>query len=324
MKTYELTEDKSFLSSAAFLGASAEELRVLALLALGEGPLSAEELETAAKLSAEDVRDVLAFWRGAGAIVSKEGGKTPIKKKKYVESADRLAPYSDSEAAKLIEDGNLASFIEECQEIYGKVLSPTDIKTILGLHDQLNFDLEYICLLLAFCNENGTRKPLRYIEKVAYSLYERNVHSVRELEQYIEQKHIDDSREGKVRKLFGLGTRALTSQEEAAILRWFDEYEYDNSVIEYAYELNVNAAAKPTIRYTDAILTNWYKAGCRNLLAVKEYNEKQKEERKNAKKAKKSEKKTDAEKESMRSFDVDDFFEHALNRSYGDKNKKES
>ncbi len=331
MKAYHIAEDKRFLSSAAFLGASADELRVLAFLALAEEPKTAEELAAALKMGEEDLRDVLSFWRGAGAISLAEGEKTSAKpkKKRYIESADTLSDYSDSEAARIIDEGDLSAFVEQCQEIYGKVLSPADIHIVLGLHDQLGFDPEYICLLIAFCNKEGNRKAFRYIEKVALSLYDRGVLSVKELEDYIEKKQMADSREGKIRKMFGIGARALTSKEDAAILRWCEEYGYDDSVIEYAYELTVNATAKPTISYTDRILANWYKAGCHNLLAVKEYAEKQKEERQNAKKTgkkagKESDQKVNAEKESMRSFDVDDFFERAIARSYGDKNKKES
>ena len=299
----------------AFFSASADELRVLFVIR-EKGSVSAEELRTLLSLSDADVRDALAFWRGAGAIsVGEAEDKAPPKP---LLSADALSPYSPAEASRLIEKENLASFVEACQATHGKVLSPTDIDVILGLHDQLGFSCEYICLLIAFL-ERYEKKPMRYVEKVAFSLYDKGVLSIEELNAYIEKKTRSEMREGNLRKLFGIGARALTTKEDECFLRWTEEYGYDDSVIGLAYDITVGSTNEATVAYADKILRRWYESCCKSLPAVEEFIEKEKASRGSANASQKKKKPSEKEKDDMRSFDVDDMFAHALARSYGDK-----
>ena len=312
----------------AFFNASAEELRVLALILASDLPLSAEDLQTAARLeSLGDAKDALAFWRGAGLIKTASAKKeavaeeAPAPKKKPIRSADALPEYSGSEVASLIEKGNLASFIEACQQIYGKVLSSTDINILVGIKEELHFDCEYICLLLKYYMEkdkvNDKKKPMRYIEKVAFSRHDEGILTYEQLEAYIEKDRLMHSREGTLRKLFGIGMeRALTTQEDEAFKRWCIEYNYDDALIGLAYDLTVGATGKASVVYADKIITRWNTEGCKTLSDVNALLEKEKTE-KAAKKPQKSAK--EAEKDEMRSFEVEDFFAHALDRSYGKK-----
>ena len=333
MKKY-VRSDKLPEKTEAFYTASDEELRVLVLLLAAEEPLSAEDLQSAARLeTVGDAKDALAFWRGAGLIkaatvkkkdaaASDEAPKEEASKPKKtpVRSADELPDYSGSEVASLIEKGNLASFIEACQQIYGKVLSSTDINILVGLREELHFDCEYICLLLKYYmgKDCDQKKPMRYIEKVAFSRYDEGVLTYEQLEAYIEKDRLMHSREGTLRKLFGIGERALTSKEETAFRRWCTEYNYDDAVIGLAYDLTVAATNKASVVYADKIIAGWNTAGCKTLSDIHALLDKEKIE-KAAKKPSKSAK--EKEKDEMRSFDVDDFFAHALDRSYGTKDK---
>lgn len=315
----------------AFFGASDEELRVLILLLTSEEPLSAEDLQKMARLdSLGDAKDALAFWRGAGLIkttaakkkepVSDATEDVPAEKPKKapVRSADELPTYSGNELSTLIEKNNLAAFIEACQQIYGKVLSSTDINILVGLREELHFDCEYICLLLKYYMEKDSdqKKPMRYIEKVAFSRYDEGVLTYEQLEAYIEKDRLMHSREGTLRKLFGIGERALTSKEETAFRRWCTEYNYDDAVIGLAYDLTVAATNKASVVYADKIIAGWNTAGCKTVSDVHALLEKEKAE-KAAKKPTKAAK--EKEKDELRSFEVDDFFAHALDRSYGKK-----
>ena len=320
MKAYELNKDPSPLSLPAFRGASADELRVLLAVSLSEGGAVFERIVSDTALDPDTVRDALAFWRGAGAVALTDAEQAP--KKKHIAAADTLDPYSESETAHIIEKEDLSAFIEQCQETFGKVLSPTDIGIIVGLHEQLCLSCEYICVLIAHCLSHG-RKPMRYIEKTAFSLYDSGIETAEQLSAYIKRRERMESREWSVRKLFGIGERAFSKKESEAVTRWCEEYGFDDTVISRAFDAAVASTAKPSIAYADKILSRWYEAGCRNLLAVEELIEKEKAQRATVKKAdKKIDPKVAAEKESMRSFDVDDFFEHALSRSYGNRKKK--
>lgn len=322
MRRYVRT-DKAPEKSDAFFHASEEELRVLALIAMSTEPLSAEELVILARLeSLGDAKDALAFWRGAGLIKTEtkrretetvSAENTP--KKAPVRSADELPSYTGKELSALIENGNLASFIEACQEIYGKVLSPTDINILVGIREELHYDCETICLILSYYGAKAQR-PMKYIEKVSFSLFDRGILSFEEVEAYIEKKRRAETREGELRRLLGIGERALTSKEEEAFIRWCEEYNYDAAVITLAYEQAVAATGKASVAYMDKIVTRWNTAGCKTAADVNALIEKEKTEKAAGKKPKSA---GAAEKEEMRSFDPDDFFSHALDRSYGKK-----
>ncbi len=326
MKRY-LRTDKPLSKSDAFFSASEEELRVLALIADAKEPLSSEEVAACLRMdSLGDAKDAIAFWRGAGliktAVKRKEAAEAaptePTAKADPVRSADELPVYSGQKLSRLIEEGNLASFIEACREIYGKELSSTDINILVGLREELHFDCEYICLLLAHYGERA-KKPMRYVEKVAFSLYDQGILTFAQLEAHIVKKQRMQTREGVLRRLFGIGERALSAKEEEAFVRWCEEYNYDDAVIGLAYDMTVGATNKASVTYADKIITRWNGEGCKTLADVHALIEREKADKppKSGASAPKSEKQ--AEKDEMRSFEVDDFFSHALDRSYGKK-----
>ncbi len=330
MKRY-VRSAKAICKSEAFFSASAEELRVLCLLEVAEKPLSAEDLFALGKLdSLGDAKDAIAFWRGAGLVKTaigkpkkeaseeEEAPSHATSSKKPVRSADELPVYSGAELSGLIEKGNLASFIEACQETYGKVLSSTSINILVGLREELHFDCEYIYLLVSYYGKE-MKKPMRYVERVAFSLFDRGILTFEQLEAYVEKDRLMHTREGALRKLFGMGDRALTAKEEEAFKRWCTEYGYDDALIGLAYDMTVGATGKASVAYTDKIITRWNTAGCKTAADAAALIEKEKAEKMAVKKPKKT---ADAEKDAMRSFEVDDFFAHALDRSYGKKDKK--
>ncbi len=329
MKRY-IRSGKAPEKTEAFYNASFEELRVLALLLAADAPLSAEELAAQARLETlGDAKDALAFWRGAGLIKTAPAGKkdAPAKtdgdapsapekpQKRPVRSEDALPDYSGGELSRLIEKGNLAPFIEACQQIYGKVLSSTDIGILVGLNEELHLSCEYICLLLEYYGEKA-KKPMRYVEKVAFSLYDQGVLAFEQLEAHIEKHRLMRSREGALRRLFGMGERALTAKEEEAFTRWCVEYGYDDAVIGLAYDITVGATGKASVSYADKIITRFNTAGCKTAADANALLEKERAEKAGKRTPKAAKEK---EKDEMRSFDVDDFFAHALDRSYGKK-----
>lgn len=329
MKRY-IRSEKSLSQSEAFFSASEDELRALCLLMASEEPLSAEDIFAQAHLaSLGDAKDALAFWRGAGLIKTATKKKeaqseipteASVKGNRPVRSPDALPVYSGHELSHLIEKGNLASFIEACQQIYGKVLSSTDIGILVGLKEELRLDCEYICLLLEYYGEKA-KKPMRYVEKVAFSLYDGGVTSFELLEAHIEKHRCMKSREGALRKLFGMGERALTSKEEEAFTRWCVEYGYDDALIGLAYDLTVGATGKASVAYADKIISRWNTEGCKTAADAAAFFEKERAEKTAKGKNMGAGAKKEAEKDAMRSFDVDDFFAHALDRSYGQKDE---
>lgn len=361
MKEYKLKTGVSLSSLAAFSEASEGELRVLCLLASAPHPLSAEELAALLGSDIGAVKDALSFWRGGGAVTgttrkeealrdtpseppkkkataeaekngavsSGEKLKETVEKTKHrpVKQEDRLPDYSPAEAAQILEEDNLATFVSACEGVYGKSFSPRDTATVLGLYRELALPTDYILLLLAYCqgDEGGRgKKPMRYVEKVAFTLFDEGIRTAEALTAYIDEKTRFRTDERELRRILGMSDRPLTAKEETLFPRWLSEYGFSLSVVKRAYDLCAGARNKYDVSYMEGILSRWNKAGCKSLADVDALAEREKASRPAPKGGGKRGLSAAAEKEKddMRSLEVEDFFAKAIERSYSTEDPK--
>jgi DnaD/phage-associated family protein len=359
LKQYKLKNGVSLASLSAFSEADADELRVLCLLASAPHPLSADELAVLLGTEVGAVKDALSFWRGGGAVTGatrkaeassdttteapkKVTEEKPTKtaapseavkarvdatKSRPVQKEDRLPDYSPAEAAEIVEEENLARFVAACEGVYGKSFSPRDTATVLGLYRELSLSTDYILLLLAYCqgDESGRgKKPMRYVEKVAFTLFDEGIRTAEALTAYIDEKTRFRDEERELRRILGMGERPLTTKEETLFPRWLSEYGFSLSVIKHAYDLCAAARNKYDVAYMEGILSKWNKAGCKNLADVNALQEKEKANRpvptKNGKRGLSAA--AEKEKDEMRTLEVEDFFAKAIERSYSTEDPK--
>lgn len=306
----------------------ADTLKVLLLVAAG-GSLTKEKMAKELGCDVDTVTDALGFWRGAGVLTT---GSPSGKKKKVptdpsseatvqqttpspriVDSATAVTPapatqlprYNTEELVTLLESRReLAALIDECSRVFGKVFNTHETGLLLGIVDYLNVDGEYLLLLLAHCAKMG-KKSVRYAEQMAISLYDEGVTTLPALQECLKQKEEMAEVEGKIRTLFGMSSRALTTKERKLINTWLFTHRYGMDVITRAYEITVDAIGKSSIPYTNSILERWAAAGLHTLDEI----EKAEAERTAA---------SAAPTTPGNSFDTDDFFDAALKRSFGD------
>lgn len=301
----------------AILGADPEALRLLLLIAQDKDLLSAplETLAERAGLSKERTKKALASLGGLGLIsidlpelsAKKEAPKPevePPKKEEKKTKVSELPTYTDAEFAALLEKrSELSELITEAQNTLGKIFNVNETKILVSLAEEFGFDEEFLLVLLDFCRKND-RKNLRYIEKLATSLYDSDVRTTEALVEYLHRREAQDTAQGKVRSIFGIGSRALTGKEKDFIARWTETYGFDFPMIEKAYEITVNNTSKPSLSYANKILESWYSEGLKTPEEV------------DGAQAKKN-----GEKPAGMSFDVDEFFKAALERSYREGEK---
>ncbi len=294
--------------------ASADDLRVLLCLIELEGRVTDESLADAVGCSRGRVRASLEYWLDCGVI---EEGAAPEekKKKKALRAASELSPMTGEETADIVDRRDLSALIDEAQALYGKVFNTAEISVIAGLSEQLELEDGYILVLLAWCLGKG-KKSLRYAEKTAFSLYEEGIDSLAALEEYISKKEAAASGIGQLRRMFGIGERALTRREDETFTRWLTDYGYGVEILGIAYDITVNTSGKASVAYADKIVSKWYTAGCRSEDDVEKLIEREKQSFASGAAARK----TPAPKEEPTgSFDTDEFFSRALERSYGKK-----
>jgi DnaD/phage-associated family protein len=114
--------------------------------------------------------------------------------------------------------------------------------------------------------------------------------------------------EGEVRKLFGMKTRSLTKREKEMLRSWVS-YGFGIEIVSLAYDMTVTATNEPSAPYTHAILKRWHEEGLKTLADIQR-----------AEKEKKAQKAASAALGN--SFETDDFFKAALERSFSSDPKQ--
>lgn len=306
------------------LRAGKTELRLLFALAsvssLAENyEENADALAAEFKVSRSALDSALGFWIGAG-VLSKEGSESD--KKKISDNAsdfvkEKLTPpaevpkrtrvtelpmYTSEEFRRVLERrSELSDLIEEAQVELGKVLNITETQLLVSIVEGLGVDEEYILSLLAYCKKIG-KCNMRYVEKTAISLYDKGISTGAQLEEYLKEIDFMASAERQIRRIFGIGERAFTSKESKYINDWVNVYGFDFEMIKCAYEETVNATSKPSVSYAGKVLESWYTEGLKTPEDVK----RAKESRNGA-----------SSSASAASFNVDDFFNAAINKGFG-------
>lgn len=296
--------------------ATKKDIRIL--LALAADPAARIDLEAAisalcarASLSEGEVDAALSFWRGAGILLldreeaaqqpAAEPVAEPPRPTVRVIADKGLPSYSYEELSEVLERrGEMATLINECQNAFGKIFNNREVAVIAGMVDYLGLEGEYILLLLEHCMRME-KKSMRYVEKMAISLHDEGILGAQELEERLHRIEVMASAGGKIRAMFGISSRALTTKEQGIIEKWICTMQFPDEVLQKAYEITVDTTGKAAIPYANSILERWYAEGYRTLedveAAIADYRRKK--------------------NEGKGSFDVDDFFEAALKRTYG-------
>ena len=293
--------------------ASADDLRVLICLVELEAGVTDEQLADAAGCSRGRVRAAIEYWLDCGVIEQSESETKGKRKKRALRAPSELSPMTGTETAEIVSRRDLSALIDEAQTLYGKVFNTSEIGVVAGLAEQLELEDGYILVLFAWCIRRG-KKSLRYAEKTAFALYEDGIETLAALEEHISKREAAASGMGQLRRMFGIGERALTGREEETFTRWLSDYGYDIELLGIAYDITVNTSGKASVAYADKIVSKWHAAGCRSEQDVQKLIAREKQ----GFAARQAVKKPQPE-EPVGSFDTDEFFTRALERSYGKK-----
>ena len=305
---------------------SESELKALIALCAESDGEKAREL---CGLDSGEFDAALSFWRGA-KLVTRQSKKAAAKEtqapaatasteKEAVVSAsaelcdiDREIPDYTSDEIKRItgNDRLLHSILDESQQVFGKVFNTLEMNYVIAMRDHLALDGEYILMLLQYFSKEG--RPLIYVLKVAQSLVKEGVTDAEALDAYLKRRDAFKGIEGKYRDLFGIGTRKLTSIEEKYFHSWSHDMKMPFDLVIMAYERTVEKKGSPQKAYMNGILSSWHNASLFTEEDVLRHEQAQKESPNVKGSAKNG-------AVGEQSFDVNEFFDAALKRSYGKK-----
>lgn len=149
---------------------------------------------------------------------------------------------------------DIAQLLFITEQYIGKVLSPSEIKSIFFMYDTLGFSEDLIDYLLQYCVGRG-KKDFRYIEKVAVSWAEAHVTTPQEAEA---QSSRYEKNVYTIMNALGRNS-APTASEADFINRWTKEYGFSEDIILEACERTVLATDKHRFEYAESILSSWKK-----------------------------------------------------------------
>lgn len=287
------------------------KLRTLIALAAVNGAADCGSLAGMSGLTEDEVKDSIGFWCGAGVIEPIRDGTATAKptvnvhvsangNKVSVIQSGEMPHYTGKEVEALFaEKGEMKLLIDECQRTLGKMLSIGEINKMIALVDYYRLPCEFVLLLVGRCREIG-KGTVPYIVRTGISLYNRGIVTVNGLEEMIRAEDATRSTEYTVRRLFGIGDRAMTERERKFISNW-TAWQIPEDMLELVYDITVDNTTKPSMPYMNKVLSTWREAGYKTADDVRSAIEKYRE-------------KKDAQR-SVSSFDKDEFFEAALRHS---------
>ncbi len=242
---------------------------------------------------------------------SADAGDRPVKPSRH----DQLPSYTTDQINAILESQpDMADFIGEAENVWGKMFNTHEINILLGLVDYLGLEWEYVLILLAYCRRlserRGSSKSLHYVETVAFGFYDEGVCDPVALSERIRKMEMMAETEGQLRTMFGMGTRALTASEKRCFSTWLYDYGYGIDIIRRAFDITVDAIGEPKPKYMNTILSAWHTENLTTLEAIDDYEAN--------KPRPKGKGKPDTAQKTASSFETDDFFTAAVKRSMGD------
>ena len=299
--------------SCLFSNADEVDIKVLcALLMLcdGDGVANTGEVCGVLGIEGSELNASLKFWRGAGVIENFSGSEGESKtsrvktahKNGALEQSGGASEYSSGELAEIMEKRIVsAQFIDEAQRIMGRIFRSHDTGIVVGLVDRFGFDEEAALMILSYVASKG-KKTVRYAETLAIAFYDEGITDSAAVMERISRMEKAGETVSAIKKLYGIGDRALTASEKKMFTAWTETYGYGIDVITMAYDITVDNTQKPVPKYTNAILERWYSEGLKTADEVRRYIDRQSSDKAGVSK----------------SYDAEEFFNAALARSFED------
>ena len=203
--------------------------------------------------SIEAAKRALQYWAGAGLL----------EKDSAAPAAPEPAPAKIDLAA--LNDPYVAVLCQEAQAALGRALGRSEMLRLVGLYLNDGWQPDVI---LTCCAEAArqNRPTAAAVCRELQRWREAGVETGEDAERYLKQEALRTQRWAQTAALFGAGADKLTRWERTAITRWYEEWGFDDAMIEEAL---LHAEAHRTVRYVDGILRAWRAQGLLTVDAVR-------------------------------------------------------
>ncbi len=271
--------------------ASEQQLKVLLYILRNSGnSLTDDTVSQALSIHPEDVKDSIEYWIGKGLLASFDDLVTLPKsnsesKEEIVlaseDASDRIdtstvdssKPRPLSRAAKpepayvarrLRTDKNLVLLMDEAQRILSKVLSNTDIATLVMLNDTDGLPIEVILMLMEHCVQIG-KGNMRYIERTGIQWASEGITTISLAEEKIRRHSESTNAFNMVVTVFGLHNVGSPTKKQLEYAdAWVNTWKFSEDMLRLAYERCVDTKGQHNMSYINGILRRWHEQGLRS------------------------------------------------------------
>ncbi|MBQ7584137.1 MAG: DnaD domain protein [Lachnospiraceae bacterium] len=198
-----------------------------------------------------------------------EETEVSLPKKSGSSEKKRRPSYSASELDSFGAKAEVKQLIFATEQYLSRPLSPSDMKTMLFIYDELGFSTDLLEYLIEYCVGKG-KTSTRYIEQTAIGWAENGVKDVQGAKSHV--KSFGGNAYFAVLKAFGITDRKPVELEIEYVDRWKNEYGYEMDMILEAAARTMKAIAKPSFPYTDKILKSWSEGGVRTVDEIESMN----------------------------------------------------
>ena len=241
--------------------------------------------------------------------------------------SDSEVHYTGQELDELVaKRQELRWLLEESQKIAGKVFSTAESCKVITLADYYGLSTEYLLLLFQYCRTID-KCTVPYAYRTGQELFRQGITTVEQLEEYLKTEEQRQTLESKLRGLLGIGKRTITAKEKRFFTEWAKNG-HSFELISLAYEQNVDATGEWSLPYMNKILSKWKEQGIDSPGAVQTAEAAYRAAKNQAsngesagtagsggKSSGGSPRKKAGGRSEFRSFDADEFFKTALQKS---------
>lgn len=158
---------------------------------------------------------------------------------------------------RLAVDEELKFLVGEAQLALGKVLSNSDISTLLMLKDTCGLPLDVILMLIQYCISID-KANMRTIEKIGIGWADEGIYSVEAADNKINQIKQTSKNFSIVSAAFGLKNVGSPTKKQLEYGdKWVGDWKFSPEMLREAYERCVDSKGTMKLSYIDGILKRW-------------------------------------------------------------------
>lgn len=216
-----------------------------------DSKLTSSQISSILKKSVDDIEDSIEFWINLGIIKCERISENQKdEKQNIIDNAN-----SSYISKRLKSEKEVSSLLDKIETLMGRPLSGADVSLFVKLKDFDGLPSKVIIMLVQYCIQMG-KKSTRYIEAVGNNWVQDGINSVEDAKRKIKSTNKMQSLWKKFEKIIG-SNRMPTTKEKEVIYKWFVTWNYDDKIVQEAYDRCINATGQYKLNYMDGIIKTW-------------------------------------------------------------------